>query len=53
LSDNPAQQVFIKTITGAMISIGSAGVVMLNGQGASVALVGPSVIINGGALTVT
>ena len=53
LSDNPAQQVFIKTITGSMISIGSAGMVLLNGQGASVALVGPSVIINGGALTVT
>lgn len=53
LSDNPAQQVFIKTITGAMISIGASGIVISNGQGASIALTGPSVIINGGALTIT
>ena len=53
LSDNPAQQVLIKTITGAMIMIGSAGVTILNGQGASIVMAGPSVIINGGALVVT
>ncbi|WP_421848989.1 phage baseplate assembly protein V [Novosphingobium sp.] len=53
LSDNPAQQVFIKTIAGAMISIGASGIVISNGQGASIAMVGPSVIINGGALTIT
>jgi uncharacterized protein involved in type VI secretion and phage assembly len=53
LSDNPAQNVFIKTLAGAMISIGAAGITILNGQGASIAMVGPSVIINGGALTVT
>ena len=53
LSDNPAQNVLIMTLTGAMISIGAAGVTILNGQGASIAMVGPSVIINGGALTIT
>jgi uncharacterized protein involved in type VI secretion and phage assembly len=53
LSDNPAQEVFIKTVTGAMITIGTAGITMTNGQGASIAMVGPSVIINNGALTVT
>lgn len=53
LSDNPAQQVMIKTIAGAMISIGAAGIVISNGQGASIAMTGPSVIINGGALTIT
>lgn len=53
LSDNPAQQVFVKTATGAMITIGTSGVTIMNGQGASIAMSGPSVIINGGALTIT
>jgi hypothetical protein len=45
--------VFIKTVTGAMIMIGAAGVTISNGQGAMIAMVGPSVIINNGALTIT
>jgi uncharacterized protein involved in type VI secretion and phage assembly len=53
LSDNPAQQVMVKTTTGAMITIGAAGITLTNGQGATIAMVGPSVIINNGALTVT
>jgi uncharacterized protein involved in type VI secretion and phage assembly len=53
LSDNPAQQVLLKTITGALIMIGTAGITITNGQGASIAMVGPSVIINNGALTIT
>lgn len=53
ISDNPAQQVFIKTVTGAMVTIGAAGITIMNGQGASIAMVGPSVIINNGALTIT
>ncbi|MGG7566513.1 phage baseplate assembly protein V [Rhodovulum sp. DZ06] len=53
LSDNPAQQVFVKTATGAMISIGAAGVSISNGQGATIVMSGPSVIINNGALVVT
>ena len=53
LSDNPAQNVLIKTLTGAMISIGAAGITIMNGQGASIAMVGPSVVINNGALTIT
>lgn len=53
LSDNPAQQVLIKTVAGAMIMIGAAGITISNGQGASIAMVGPSVIINNGALTIT
>ncbi|HEX4848261.1 MAG TPA: phage baseplate assembly protein V [Novosphingobium sp.] len=53
LSDNPAQQVFIKTVAGAMISVGASGITISNGQGASIMLSGPSVIINGGALTIT
>lgn len=53
LSDNPAQQVFIKTVTGAMVMIGAAGITLMNGQGASIQMTGPSVIINNGALVVT
>jgi hypothetical protein len=53
LSDNPAMNVLIKTLTGAMITIGEAGIMITNGKGASIAMVGPSVIVNGGALTVT
>jgi uncharacterized protein involved in type VI secretion and phage assembly len=53
LSDNPVQQVFVKTLTGATIVIGTAGITIMNGQGASIAMVGPSVIINNGALTIT
>lgn len=53
LSDNPASNVLIKTLTGAMISIGETGIVISNGKGASISMIGPSVIVNGGALTVT
>ena len=53
LSDSPAQNVLIKTLTGAMISISEAGIIISNGKGASISLVGPSVIVNGGALAVT
>ena len=53
LSDNPAMNVLIKTLTGAMIQIGETGIIISNGKGASITLAGPSVIVNGGALTVT
>lgn len=53
LSDLPAKQVQVMTPTGAMILIGTAGITMSNGQGASIVMAGPSVIINGGALVVT
>ncbi|MCJ1960489.1 phage baseplate assembly protein V [Novosphingobium mangrovi (ex Hu et al. 2023)] len=53
LSDNPTQQVMVKTATGAIISIGAAGMTLSNGQGAMISLTGPSVIINNGALTIT
>lgn len=53
LSDNPAAQVMIKTPSGASVLIGAAGITISNGQGASIALAGPSVAINGAALVVT
>ncbi len=53
LSDNPAQQVLIKTVTGALFMMGAAGTTISNGQGATIVMSGPSVIINNGALVVT
>jgi hypothetical protein len=53
LSDLPALQVQVMTPTGAMITVGTAGISITNGQGASIVLAGPSVVINGGALVVT
>ncbi|MGC0334597.1 uncharacterized protein involved in type VI secretion and phage assembly [Streptomyces sp. SAI-170] len=53
LSDLPAAQVQVLTPTGASVVVGSAGISISNGQGASIVLSGPSVIINGGALVVT
>jgi hypothetical protein len=53
LSDNPAAQVMIKTPTGASIIIGAAGITISNGQGATIAMAGPSVAVNGAALVVT
>ncbi len=53
LSDLPAKQIQVMTPTGATIIIGSAGVSIMNGQGASIVMSGASVIINGGALVIT
>jgi hypothetical protein len=48
----PTGGVLIKTATGAMISVSEVGIVISNGQGATISLIGPTVDINTGALTV-
>jgi hypothetical protein len=48
----PAGGILIKTTAGAMISVSSTGILISNGQGAVINMVGPSVDINAGALTV-
>lgn len=55
LSDvpGPTGGVLLKTAAGAVISISDAGIVISNGQGASISLIGPTVAINGTALVVT
>jgi hypothetical protein len=53
LSDLPAALVQVRTPTNASIIIGAAGITITNGQGASIAMVGSSVIINNGALIVS
>jgi type VI secretion system (T6SS) baseplate-like injector VgrG len=44
--------IVLKTLSGAMLVINETGIYIQNGQGASITLVGPTVDINIGALTV-
>jgi uncharacterized protein involved in type VI secretion and phage assembly len=48
----PTGGIMIKSTTGATITINEIGIIIQNGQGASIALAGPSVTINDGALVV-
>jgi hypothetical protein len=54
VSDTPGPTggILLKTTTGAMISISDIGITISNGQGATISLMGPTVDINLGALTV-
>jgi uncharacterized protein involved in type VI secretion and phage assembly len=49
----PAGGLLLKSMTGALIMINETGITLSNGQGATILMTGPSVIINGGALAVT
>ena len=49
----PAGGILLKTTAGAMISISTAGIVISNGQGATITLTGPTTTVNNGALVVT
>ena len=48
----PTGGIMIQTATGAMISVSDVGIVISNGKGAVINMVGPSVDVNAGALTV-
>jgi uncharacterized protein involved in type VI secretion and phage assembly len=54
VSDTPGPTggILLKTTTGAMISVSDIGITISNGQGATISLMGPTVDINLGALTV-
>jgi len=54
ISDTPGPTggILIKTASGAMISVSEVGIVISNGKGATISMVGPSVDVNAGALTV-
>lgn len=54
ISDTPGPTggLLIKTTTGAMISVSDVGIVISNGKGATITMVGPTVDINTGALTI-
>lgn len=44
--------IVIKSTTGAMIVVNDSGIYINNGKGASITMIGPTVTINNGALTV-
>ena len=52
ISDNPAVGITIRTAFGAMIMVTAAGITITNGQGAVLTMVGPTVDVNAGALTI-
>ncbi len=54
ISDTPGPTggILIKTATGAMISVSDVGIVISNGKGATISMIGPTVDVNAGALTV-
>ncbi len=49
----PTGGILIQTSTGAMISVSDVGITISNGKGAVISLMGPTVDINLGALTIT
>jgi hypothetical protein len=49
----PTGGIMIQTTTGAMISVSDTGIIISNGKGASITMVGPVTDINLGALTIT
>jgi uncharacterized protein involved in type VI secretion and phage assembly len=48
----PTGGILIKSTTGAMIAVNDTGIVISNGKGAVISMIGPTVDINVGALTV-
>jgi hypothetical protein len=44
--------IVLKSISGAMIVVNASGIYISNGQGAVISMIGPTVDINFGALTV-
>ena len=56
LSDMPPTPatggIMLKSTTGAMIVVNDSGIYISNGKGATITLIGPTVMINNGALTV-
>jgi uncharacterized protein involved in type VI secretion and phage assembly len=49
----PAGGILLKSTTGALIMINEVGITLSNGQGATIVMVGPTVMINTDALVVT
>lgn len=49
----PGGGIMLRSATGATIMVNDSGIIIQNGQGASITMVGATVAINGAALTVT
>lgn len=54
LSDTPGPTggILLKSTTGAMIAINETGIIISNGQGASIVMTGPTITVNQGALEI-
>jgi uncharacterized protein involved in type VI secretion and phage assembly len=48
----PTGGIMLKSSTGALISVSDTGITISNGQGATIAMIGPAVTLNEGALEV-
>lgn len=48
----PTGGIMLKSATGAMLIVNDTGIYIQNGKGAAITLIGPTVTINNGALTV-
>lgn len=48
----PTGGIMLKSMTGATIIVNDTGIYIQNGKGASIVMVGPSVTINNGAMTI-
>src|SRR4029453_8936572 len=48
----PVGGIMLKSTTGAMILVNDVGITISNGKGATIAMLGPTVTINNGALTI-
>jgi uncharacterized protein involved in type VI secretion and phage assembly len=48
----PTGGILIQSATGAMISVSDTGIIISNGKGATISMIGPSVDVNLGALTI-
>jgi uncharacterized protein involved in type VI secretion and phage assembly len=49
----PTGGIMIKSATGALLIVNDIGITISNGKGASIAMVGPTVTINAGAMVIT
>jgi len=49
----PTGGILIKTTLGATITVNDTGIIIQNGKGASISMIGPTVNINNGALIIT
>jgi uncharacterized protein involved in type VI secretion and phage assembly len=49
----PTGGFLLKTTSGATIMINDTGIIISNGQGATIAMVGPTITMNEGALEIT
>jgi hypothetical protein len=48
----PTGGIILKSLTGASITVNDTGIYIDNGKGSSITMIGPTITINNGALTI-